>query len=50
LTREDIDVFIGKLFAGMTQGQIARQMGLSRQTLNRYIVENVPLAGASAGL
>ena len=50
LTAKDIDFLKGKLFAGMTQGQIAAEMGLSRQTLNRYIVENVPLASESGEL
>lgn len=43
LTAKDIDLLKGKLFAGMTQGQIAAEMGLSRQTLNRYIVETCRL-------
>jgi hypothetical protein len=45
LNSKDIDVLKGKLISGMTRGQIAQETGLSRQTISKYLAENVRVGG-----
>ena len=47
---EDIDVLIGKVRAGRTRGRIAREFCVSRQTINKYVAEYMPIGGTSEGM
>jgi hypothetical protein len=47
---EDIDVLRGKVRAGLTRGRIAREFCVSRQTINKYVAEYMPIGGTSEGL
>jgi len=49
LNSEDIQVLKGKVMSGMTQGRIAEEIGLSRQTIGKYLAEIMRVGGEVDG-